>query len=92
MGHLTELDSSSRIPPFVIGITLASIGTDLPEIANSIVASVTGHGDLNVGDAIGSATVQATLVHGLLPMIAGRSRSARALSPGQESSRWVLCW
>lgn len=71
VGHLTEFASGTRIPPFVIGITLVSIGTDLPEIANSIVASVTGHGDINVGDSIGSATVQSTLVLGLLPIIAG---------------------
>ncbi len=56
--HLTKFAAGTRIPPFIIGITLVSIGTDLPEIANSIVASVTGHGDVNVGDSIGSAVVQ----------------------------------
>lgn len=71
VNHLTRFAASTRIPPFVIGITVVSIGTDLPEIANSIVASVSGHGDINVGDSIGSATVQATLVLGLLPLIAG---------------------
>lgn len=71
VGHLTAFAAGTRIPPFVIGITLVSIGTDLSEIANSIVASLTGHGDINVGDSIGSATVQATLVLGLLPLIAG---------------------
>ncbi len=66
-----NLAAGTRIPPFVIGITLLSIGTDLPEIANSIVASVTGHGDLNVGDSVGSAVTQATLVLGLLPLLGG---------------------
>jgi len=80
--HLTAFAAGTRIPPFVVGITLVSIGTDLPEIANSIIASVTGHGDINVGDSIGSATVQATLILGLLPLIAGsfplaRGRAAR---------------
>ncbi len=69
--HVTEFAAGTRIPPFVIGITLVSIGTDLPEIANSAIASITGHGDINVGNAIGSATVQATLILGLLPIIAG---------------------
>lgn len=71
VGHLTEFAKGTRIPPFVIGMTLVSIGTDLPEIANSVVASITGHGDINVGTTIGSATVQATLILGLLPLIAG---------------------
>lgn len=65
------LAASSRVPPFIIGITLVALGTDLPEIANSIVASFSGHGDLNVGDSVGSAVAQATLVLGLLPFFVG---------------------
>ena len=75
--HLTKFAAGTRIPPFIIGITLVSIGTDLPEITNSIVASVTGHGDVNVGDSIGSAVVQSTLILGLLPLIAGAFPIAR---------------
>ena len=43
-----------------------AIGTDLPEMANSIIASATGHGEINVGDSIGSVVTQATVVIGLL--------------------------
>lgn len=82
VGHAEVLAAASRIPPFFIGITLFAIGTDLPEIANSIAASVSGHGDLNVGDAVGSVATQVTLVLGLLPLltyafIAGRRRVLR---------------
>jgi cation:H+ antiporter len=35
------------------------------------VAWISGHGDLNVGDSVGSAATQATLVLGLLPLIGG---------------------
>ncbi len=66
-----ELAVGMQIPPFFIGITLLAIGTDLPEIANSIVAAVTGHGDVAVGDSIGSVATQATLVLGLLPILGG---------------------
>jgi len=69
--HVTQLAAGTRIPPFIIGITLVAMGTDLPEIANSIVASFLGRGDVNVGDSIGSATVQSTLILGLLPLVAG---------------------
>ncbi len=76
------LAAGTRIPPFIVGITLLAIGTDLPEIANSIVSSISGHGDINVGDSVGSAVTQATLVVGLLPIVggafvAGRRRVAR---------------
>ncbi len=67
----TELASTTQIPPFFVGATLLAIGTDLPEIANSIAASVTDHGDVNVGDSVGSAATQVTLILGLLPLIAG---------------------
>jgi cation:H+ antiporter len=67
----TELVSGSRVPPFVIGMTVLAIGTDLPEIANSIVSSWADHGDVNVGDSLGSAATQTTLVLGLLPLIVG---------------------
>ncbi len=66
-----EIAAGTRIPRFVIGFTLLAVGTDLPEIANSIAASVTGHGDLNVGDSVGSTATQVTLVLGLLPILAG---------------------
>lgn len=68
-----ELASGTRIPRFVIGFTLLALGTDLPEIANSIASSITGHGDLNVGDSVGSTATQVTLVLGLLPIVAGAS-------------------
>ncbi len=76
------LAAGTRLPPFVVGFTLLAIGTDLPEIANSIVSSISGHGDLNVGDSVGSAATQATLLLGLLPLIGGafvisRKRVAR---------------
>lgn len=67
--HAIMLAYSLQVPSFIIGVTLMSIGTDLPEIANSIIASLSGHGDLNVGDSIGSVATQITLVLGLLPFI-----------------------
>jgi len=67
----TDLAAGTQIPPFFVGITLLAIGTDLPEIANSIAAAVSGHGDVAVGDAVGSVVTQSTLVLGLLPLLAG---------------------
>ena len=62
----TDLARIAGLSPFLIGVTVVGVGTDLPEIANSISASATGHGDINVGDSIGSVVTQSTLVLGLL--------------------------
>jgi cation:H+ antiporter len=56
-------------PPFVVGVVLVALGTDLPEIANSISSHVQGEGDVNVGDSIGSTLTQYTLVLGLFPFV-----------------------
>jgi len=59
------------ISPLIIGVTLVSIGTDISEIFNSIISCSLGHGDINVGDSVGSDLTQLTLVFGLLPLICG---------------------
>lgn len=61
-----DASKTSSIPPGLIGLTVMAVGTDLPEIANSIVAALGDHGDLIVGDAAGSALTQVTLILGLL--------------------------
>ena len=81
----SDLAARTSLPPFVIGITVMAVGTDLPEIANSITASIAGHGDVNVGDSLGSAATQATLILGLLPWL------GRAM-PTDDSGRMVAGW
>lgn len=66
VGAASDLAVGAQISPFIIGFTLLAIGTDLPEIANSIVSSLADHGDVNVGDSVGSAATQVTLVLGIL--------------------------
>ena len=56
-------------PPFVVGVALVAVGTDLPEIANSIVSHLQDAGDVNVGDSVGSTLTQYTLILGLFPLI-----------------------
>ncbi len=38
------LAAALAAPPFVVGVALVSIGTDLPEIANSVASHVQGAG------------------------------------------------
>ena len=88
----TTLATGTRLPPFFVGMTLLALGTDLPEIANSIVASYTGNGDVNVGDSVGSAITQLTLVLGVLPFagfaIVLGDRGSRLLK-GQQATAWL---
>jgi cation:H+ antiporter len=74
VGHSVRIATALRVSPLVIGLILVSIGTDLPEIVNSITSSAIGHGDINVGDSLGSALTQMTLILGLLPFLAGDLR------------------
>jgi len=69
--HSALLAAALGISPLIIGVTLVSIGTDMSEIFNSIISCSLGHGDINVGDSVGSGLTQITLVFGLLPLITG---------------------
>jgi len=65
--HSISIASALRMSPLMIGLVIVSLGTDFPEITNSIVSSALGHGDINVGDSLGSVLTQMTLILGLLP-------------------------
>jgi cation:H+ antiporter len=67
--YTRSLAAALGAPAFVVGVVLVSIGTDLPEIANSIAAHLEGEGDVNVGDSVGSVLTQYTLVLGLFPLV-----------------------
>ncbi|MHA1106618.1 MAG: sodium:calcium antiporter [Promethearchaeota archaeon] len=67
----TLLATALGISPLIIGVTLVSIGTDISEIFNSLISCARGHGDIDVGDSVGSDLAQLTLVFGLLPIICG---------------------
>ena len=69
--HSAILATALGISPLVIGVTLVSIGTDISEIFNSIISCSLGHGDIDVGDSVGSDLTQLTLIFGMLPLIAG---------------------
>ena len=71
----SAVESSIRIAhrldvsPIITGLVLVSLGTDLPEIVNSVVSGAAGHANIGLGDALGSYLAQFTLVLGLLPIL-----------------------
>ena len=77
VGAALETSESLGISAGLVGLSIMAVGTDLPEIANSIIASLSGHGDVNVGDSTGSALTQITLILALLVLGAGLSVDMR---------------
>lgn len=75
--HAMALVRATDLSPFLVGIVVMAVGTDIPEIVNSLITSAVGHGDLNVGDSVGSSLTQLTLVLGLLPFLVGSIRTDR---------------
>ena len=53
----------------VIGLTVVSVGTSLPELAASLVAAFRGKPDLSVGNLIGSNIFNVLAVLGITGMI-----------------------
>ncbi|MBM3997486.1 MAG: hypothetical protein FJ303_25570 [Planctomycetes bacterium] len=68
--HAVAVAEKLNLPPFLIGSTLVAIGTDVPELVNSLVASYLGHGDINVGDSTGSIFTQGSML-GVFPFVSG---------------------
>jgi cation:H+ antiporter len=69
VGYTRAIAAALNAPAFLVGVVLVSIGTDLPEIANSIAAHLQDEADVNVGDSVGSTLTQYTFVLGLFPII-----------------------
>ena len=50
------------MPELLIGATVVSIGTTLPEVMVSTTSALTGHGEIAYGNAIGSVICNASLI------------------------------
>ncbi len=61
---------AARIPAAVIGLTIVSMGTSLPELTVSVAAALKGSSDLGVGNAVGSNIFNIGIVLGLTALVA----------------------
>ncbi|UXY11480.1 calcium/sodium antiporter [Kosakonia sp. ML.JS2a] len=57
------------VPPLIIGMTVVSIGTSLPEIITAVAASLHGQLDLAIGTAIGSNITNILLILGVAALL-----------------------
>ena len=75
---------ATGIPKFVVGATVVSFATTLPELLVSVRAAMNGSAQLAIGNAIGSVTANTTLIMGVsLVFMAGViSRKSFSLKGG----------
>ena len=50
----SKVAKALKIPSLIIGLTLVSIGTSLPELSVSVTAALSGNADISYGNVIGS--------------------------------------
>ena len=55
----------TKIPPFIIGATIVSLATTVPEVLVSVLATAQGSTDLALGNAIGSIIANIGLIMGI---------------------------
>jgi len=75
----SQIARSYKIPEIIIGLTLVSIGTSLPEFATDIYASIKGQAGIVVGDLVGSNITNISLVLGVAVMMLGTMPSPKAV-------------
>ena len=75
---------ATGIPKFVVGATVVSFATTLPELLVSVRAAMNGSAQLAIGNAIGSVTANTTLIMGvsLVAMAGVINRKEFALKGG----------
>lgn len=74
----TWMAEASGIPKFIVGATVVSIATTLPEVFASSIAAASGSTEIAIGNAIGSVTANTGLIMGVsvifLPMAIKRAQ------------------
>ncbi|NEQ66584.1 MAG: calcium/sodium antiporter [Symploca sp. SIO2D2] len=68
--NATKIAQAMGINQLVIGLTIIALGTSLPELATSIIASLRGEQDIAVGNVVGSNIFNILAVLGLSAAIA----------------------
>ncbi len=58
-----------KVPPMIIGLTIVSLGTSLPEAAVSVTASLAGNNDLSLSNVTGSNIFNILVVVGVCVLI-----------------------
>ncbi|MDZ4857458.1 MAG: calcium/sodium antiporter [Candidatus Hydrogenedentes bacterium] len=75
-----EVAQAFGVSELVIGLTIVAIGTSLPEVATSIVATIRGERDIAIGNVVGSNIFNILSVLGISSLVKPISVSPEALA------------
>jgi len=64
-----SIAGNMQIPPMIVGLTIVSLGTSLPEIIVAAMAAADGNRDLGIGNVIGSNIANIGLVLGMTALV-----------------------
>jgi cation:H+ antiporter len=73
------------VPEVIIGLTVLALGTSLPELVASLMATMRGYVDLAIGNVVGSNIFNLLLVGGVTAIV-----RPIAIPPGGSLDLWVL--
>lgn len=84
----------AKISNFIIGLTIVGIGTSAPELFVSIQSALTGHGDIAMGNVLGSNIANTFLILGvtatILPFAIDKMQRRRDIPFGIGAALLVL--
>lgn len=69
VGEAVALSIRWGIPKMIIGATIVSLGTTIPEATVSVMAAINGNPDLALGNAIGSIIADTGLIIGIAALV-----------------------
>ncbi len=65
----SSIAKKAHIPQIIIGLTIVSIGTSMPELFVSTTSAINGHSDMAIGNVVGSNISNLLLILGLSSII-----------------------
>ena len=77
----TGIAERFHVPEIIIGATVVSIGTTLPEVMVSATSALTGHGEIAYGNAVGSIICNTALIAALTVAVRPGPVETKSLKP-----------
>lgn len=68
------------MPSYLVGVTIVSLGTTLPELTSSVLGVLRGYAEIPAGTAVGSIVTNILLVLGVVVIYAGQIDITKRLS------------
>jgi len=88
-----EIARLTRIHPVIIGATIVSMSTTFPELMVSVTSTLSGKGDLAVGNALGSCLCNIGLIIGSCALLKrGFCHGNKNSESGIPVSRFTIVW